>query len=133
MTGRNEHGAPQPLQAKVSRRMADAGLRLQRQPGKELRPYFCRSCGVEVNAYFVPAGWFSLTRHTGELEPPLRIGLFCSIFCLKEQLPRISGVSVKLGDRWITATHPLRAHKDPEYRHPNVAQERGVGERAELK
>ena len=48
---------------------------------------YCQNCRKDVYAPLVPRGWLRVLEHSGEyqgvgVEPPTRLGLFCSAGCL---------------------------------------------------
>ncbi len=85
----------------------DRGVRLPKE-AELLRPFYCRSCGHEEIGSRVPKGWYALARHTGGLEKVTRLGIYCSLDCLAEQLPRLAGIESKLGRTWDAATARYR-------------------------
>lgn len=62
-----------------------------------LRLFYCRSCGLEARAIHVPEGWYTMQRHLP--EDTIRLGTYCSIRCLIEQLPRLVGIEEDLKNR----------------------------------
>jgi hypothetical protein len=84
--------SPTPTIALEGKDRLDAGQRLPREAP---RPWYCRSCGQErAPSRNVPSGWYTLARHTGSAEKPmLRLGVYCSIDCLEDQLPRLGGIA----------------------------------------
>jgi len=67
------------------------------------RPFFCRSCGGQVDGVRVPQGWYSLARHTDDPVYPMnRLGLYCSLECLEQQLPRLRGVGEQVGAGYVS-------------------------------
>jgi hypothetical protein len=83
--------SPTPDQVHDGKNKIDAGRRVV---DPLHRPWFCRSCGCEyAPGRHVPPGWYSVARHTGdETRPTIRLGVFCSVACLADQLPRLEGV-----------------------------------------
>jgi hypothetical protein len=65
--------------------------------------YFCRTCGHEEKSRMVPKGWYGLSRYPGgpQVSSPQRLGLYCSIECLTDQLPRIAGIDKDLACKKI--------------------------------
>lgn len=93
--------APEPAQVRESRDRRERGERLS--DDRSARPWYCRSCGHSEHAAMIPAGWYSVTRHSGDREvKPARLGVYCSAECLNAQMPRIIGVEADAGDRWDT-------------------------------
>ena len=69
--------APTPVQVQEGRRRIEHGERLPDARGP--RMWYCRSCGHSQRAQVIPAGWYSITRHTGTVEDkPARLGVYCS-------------------------------------------------------
>jgi hypothetical protein len=68
------------------------------KPGRkdEVRPWFCRTCGIEEQGTEVPVGWYALTRKAAHRQPGvntlLRLGLYCSADCLEGQTRRLKGI-----------------------------------------
>ncbi len=104
------HTPDAPRRVSEAKRLLDAGVRLSDSPAKApSRSYFCRTCGREQTGDAIPKGWYTLTRHSGNAtEKALRLGVYCSIDCLSDQLPRLAGIADHLGDRWGTVTEPYR-------------------------
>lgn len=95
--------APTPSDVSAGKDAWDRGERLE--PGTP-RPFFCRSCGQRTVGTHVPRGWYSLTRHAGSRpEPPIRLGLYCSVDCLSAQMPRLIGVDKDIGENLETIGH----------------------------
>lgn len=91
--------APEPAQVRDSRERRERGERLP--DDRSARPWYCRSCGHSEHAVVIPAGWYSVTRHSGSYDvKPARLGVYCSAECLNAQMPRIIGVEADAGDRW---------------------------------
>lgn len=96
--------SPTPPRVKEGKDQLERGVRLSSAPG-QMRAYYCRTCGREERGTVIPEGWYSLTRHAGsELEKPTRLGLYCSLDCLCEQMPRLAAIAEKLGETWKGAT-----------------------------
>lgn len=91
--------APTPPQVSEGKARVAAGVR---HPGGQVsRVYYCRSCGTEQEAQMVPRGWYSMTRHTGQdARPSVRLGIYCSVDCLAQQLDRIQELHLVMGDRF---------------------------------
>ena len=58
------------------------------------RPFFCRTCGKKMLADRVPPGWYTFSRHTA--GKAVRLGIYCSIDCFAEQMPRLRGIDDRL-------------------------------------
>ncbi len=59
------------------------------------RNWFCRTCGTLEVGRHVPQGWYLLERQdavNGNRSGKLRLGLYCSVACIVDQLPRLRGV-----------------------------------------
>lgn len=61
------------------------------------RPWFCRSCGKQQASKLVPTGWYTVARHLG-LEQQARLGAYCSMNCLAQQVPRLLGIEEETRD-----------------------------------
>lgn len=85
-------------QARRSKALITAGRRL---PGDVpiAREYFCRTCGRVERGDVVPSGWYRLQRESAVIGRPVRLGLYCSMTCLTDMLPRLEGVDADLGER----------------------------------
>ena len=97
-------GLPNLNRARESKARIIRGERLD--SNSELtRPYYCRSCGVERQGVAIPRGWYALSRHTGTWQQKThRLGVFCSLDCLQQDLPRLDAIAADLGDAWEAAT-----------------------------
>jgi hypothetical protein len=51
------------------------------------RPYFCATCTDTVVSTGFPAGWYVITRSQGPDLPKIKLGLYCSLDCLRERMP----------------------------------------------
>ena len=88
----------------------ESGARLSEN--RDQRPFFCRSCGVQVRGSNVPDGWYALTRATGQTtRPSHRLGLYCGLRCLEEMLPRLNGIAEQLGEGFADATSQFGLRK----------------------
>lgn len=108
--------APSPVQVHESRDKKISGDRL---PANRhgTRPYYCRTCGVQVMGVMVPQGWYVLTRAAGTMsDRPIRLGLYCSIDCLEAQVPRLAGIDDDLGAGFNDAPSKFRQLREPGYR-----------------
>lgn len=98
--------------AKESRQRAERGKRLPLRDQEGLppeRPYYCRACGKEQRARGVPRGWYSLGRHTGVLaQSRLRLGIFCCMSCLRQELHQIAREEQYLGEQWVERLSPTQ-------------------------
>lgn len=93
--------APKPPQVEAGRRRIERG---ERAAESEPRPFFCRSCGAEEVGMQVPTGWYSLVRAQGAYDRQQhRLGLYCSLACLEQQLPRLAGIERDLGADFSSA------------------------------
>jgi hypothetical protein len=100
-----------PPQFHAAKNLLDQGVEqplLRRAP----RPFFCRTCGKEENSLTIPEGWYLLQRKIGDTVPNLRLGIFCSIDCIDEQLPRLRNIAIQ-------ADVGLR-HTQYQYRHQDT-------------
>lgn len=94
---------------RAGKRLADQGRRLPENDFDTPRLWYCRSCGRRSVAVNVPAGWYSLARHTGvPMAKPQRLGVYCSVGCLSEELPRLQGTATALGEQWQEQTSQYR-------------------------
>lgn len=108
---------PSPGQVDEGRARKRAGDRLT-EANAEGRPFFCRTCGKEERGVLVPRGWYTLMRATGSAEQkPHRLGLYCSLRCLDEQMPRLFGIEDDLGAGFTSAPSPYRQIPTPGGRH----------------
>lgn len=97
--------APKPTQVAQAKRLIEAGWR---QEFRNNRVYWCRTCGAEETGSMVPRGWYSLTRHTAVPDRPyVRLGLFCSIDCLSQQMTRFAGIANDVGDKFDESPYQL--------------------------
>jgi hypothetical protein len=65
------------------------------------RAWSCRSCGIGEQAGTIPAGWYSVTRHSrSHGMKPARLGVSCTAECLNVQMLRLTGEEADAGDRW---------------------------------
>jgi hypothetical protein len=104
-----QHSPDAPLAAEGKRKMErDQRLPEDREERGLPRPFYCRTCNYKVEGTTVPVGWLTLTRAAGRWESPHRLGLYCSVRCLWEQMPRLDGIEQKLGDRWLERTAEFR-------------------------
>lgn len=69
------------------------------QPQRDERVYFCRQCGKDVKGFYIPFGWYTIQRSQPVPLRPLRLGMFCSIVCLSQQMPRLIGIGHELDER----------------------------------
>lgn len=54
----------------------------------------------------IPRGWYTIKRHTGILDrSSMRLGLYCSIACLTQQLDRITHLEAARGDAFDSAAY----------------------------
>lgn len=100
-----------PARLAMGKRLVDSENRLPGNGNVE-RPFWCRQCGLEMLGTKIPAGWYSLTRHTGtRTEKTQRLGVYCSLTCLARAFPRLQGRAETLGADWedATATYRQRA------------------------
>ena len=107
---RREHSThvTDPSQVRSSREKKIEGDRLPDENAR-IRPFFCRSCGTETRSVLVPRGWYQLTRATGSVtERPHRLGLYCSLRCLDEQMPRLFGIEIDLGETFTESASEFR-------------------------
>ena len=97
--------SPSPVHDARSR--IDAG---ERRPEfqDQVRPYFCRNCGLEVQSTCIPRGWYLIARARGDWQKHQRLGLFCSSACIGGQVPRLHGIEKNLGDRWDQVPSPYQ-------------------------
>jgi hypothetical protein len=104
--------APNPLQAHVTKTRIDEGYSLgSGLPAGTQRRYFCRNCGEEQECVDVPHGWLSLRRHFvdgDQNQVAHRLGLYCCLECLVEQMPRLIGIAEQLGGNWVKETEKYR-------------------------
>jgi hypothetical protein len=78
--------------------LIDAGRRLPSDAPIE-REYFCRTCGSTVRNRGIPSGWYQLQRANALISAPIRLGLYCSLSCLIDMLPRLEGIDSDLATR----------------------------------
>lgn len=106
------HHAPNPLQAHDTKTRIDEGYSLgSGLPAGTRRKHFCRNCGEEQECADVPHGWLSLRRHfvdEGQNQVAHRLGLYCCLECLLEQIPRLIGIAEQLGGNWVKETEKYR-------------------------
>jgi hypothetical protein len=68
---------------------------------RQVRTWYCRSCGICERTATIPAGLYSVTRYSGALEhKPARLEVYCSAECLNAQMPLLIGVEAGAGERW---------------------------------
>lgn len=104
---RSQRHIEQPDEVNAGKERTDRGERLPEYP--ERRLFWCRSCGRrQESGRHVPRGWYTLSRHLGDDQRPLRLGVYCSAVCLAEQLPRLEGIEEELGGRWDVETARYR-------------------------
>ena len=89
------------------KRLIEQGQRLTEE-SRQVRPFFCRTCGAEQRGTHVPVGWYQLSRAAGAEVKAHRLGIYCSLDCLERQLPRLYSVANRLADRWLDATESYR-------------------------
>jgi hypothetical protein len=78
------------------------------KPPAPVREFFCRTCDRRASGA-IPAGWWRLNRHVvrGSLPPPWErshvqpFGLYCSLVCLLESLPRLELIEADLVRRGV--------------------------------
>jgi hypothetical protein len=91
--------APQPDAVAEGRERKARGDRLP--DDRSVRTWYCRSCGISEQAATIPAGWYSVARHSGSHDvKPARLGVYCCAESLDAQMPRLIGVEADAGDRW---------------------------------
>jgi hypothetical protein len=104
--------SPNPLQAHVTKTRIDEGYSLgSGLPVGTKRRHFCRNCGEEQESANVPHGWLSLQRHfvdANQVQMVHRLGLYCCLECLLEQMPRLIGIAEQLGGDWVKETERYR-------------------------
>jgi len=61
------------------------------------REYFCRTCGRVARSQMVPSGWYVLQRASGVIGRSVRLGLYCSLTCLTDMLPRLDWHALEWG------------------------------------
>lgn len=99
-----EHSPTPDVVLRGKNRVSD-GVRLSERTSQP-RPFFCRSCGREEYVASVPAGWYSLSRHSGDPnQRTIRLGLYCSARCVDAQIPRLIGVETDAADRWTESQY----------------------------
>lgn len=96
-----------PSQVDRGRARIDAGIRLPEEYDG-VRPYFCRSCGLEVQSAVVPRGWYTIRRATTPTTAPIRCGVYCSVACIADALDRLHWIEVNLGDDFDRVASPFR-------------------------
>jgi hypothetical protein len=66
---------------------------------------------------YIPTGWISLGKHFTEAGVPRthRLGIYCSMACVNNQMPRLIGVEASLGDEWINRTEGHRLKKSLDW------------------
>jgi len=97
-------------------RSREQRIELGEQPAQEerstprlTRPFFCRTCGKETVTDRIPEGWYTINRHTSEKS--VRLGVYCSIECFIESIPRLRGIDHDLTERGVPLVggmHPPR-------------------------
>lgn len=53
------------------------------------RSYFCTVCTVSQVSRGFPKDWYVLNRSRGAELPKVKLGIYCSLDCLVENLPRL--------------------------------------------
>jgi|SRR5215471_2545904 len=86
------HSPDPPRQVHAAKERMERGERLRAdEPG--VRLYYCRTCGVERRSLDIPIGWYLLSRQLGPTVPKMRLGIYCSIPCLEDQMARLEGIA----------------------------------------
>lgn len=53
------------------------------------RPYFCAVCTETTVSTGFPVNWYVLTRSRGADLPKIKLGIYCSLECLEDNLDKL--------------------------------------------
>ena len=110
------HAPDAPRRIREAKQLVETGKRLPPDRQEEQRPrvFCCRTCGHEEMSIVIPRGWYTLSRHTGRpMERALRLGMYCTLECLQEQMPRLIGIAQDRDDCWDDETTLARHTPTP--------------------